>query len=184
MKRKERLKAFENFYFQTYKSTMQFLIEKTGDFLNLEDLAAKTYNHVYRFFMKTKAPHAEGAYGCLHKSINIVLDQYLKRNQKNKQGKRSAVGKYAISDLLDYEYILDEATIEKQMLRQEILSYISKKPIEQRRLFSYIFYFVKTIQEAASVLRLQKERAEEQVALFLEELNDQILIDYEQEVKE
>ena len=180
MKKSIRLKAFESFYHKTYKQTLNYFLERTGDFVNAEEILERIYSEVYHYYLKSKVPVNDQAEACLQKHTKRLIKRNLKMRKKDKivalPQKENAV-----ASALEHEYALDEVIVEKKMLRQEILSLVSQKDVLNRRLFAYVFFFGKTIDDAADSLRISTDVAKKHLYELILDI-ERLCADFEQDV--
>ncbi|MBQ7096111.1 MAG: sigma-70 family RNA polymerase sigma factor [Clostridia bacterium] len=179
MKRKERLAQFHSFYQNNYKTAMNYVLCKTGDFLNGEELLERAFSKVYRSFMKAKILEEEGMQQCLYSALREVLASY---NKKEPKPKKSAVSSGAISvaKLLEKELNLSREIAEQKMILHDILAYVSKKPKAIRRAFTYHVYYNLSLVDIANELNLTEEEIEKNLSSLLAEINDHFLAEYEE----
>ncbi len=181
MKRKERLAQFHSFYQRNYKTAMNYMLCKTGDFLNAEDLLEKAFSKVYKGLMKAKRTEEDGMQQYLYSALRGVLASYNKREAKKKQSAVS-FGGIAVGKLLEKEFNLNREIIEEKMIHHDILAYVSKKPKPIRRAFTYHVYYNLSLAEIANELNLSEEEIEKNLSSLLAEINDRFLAEYEEEM--
>lgn len=181
MKRKERLAKFHSFYQNNYKIAMNYILCKTGDFLNAEDLMERVFSKVYKTFMQAKKLEEEGMLQRLYSALREVIASYNKKERKNKKAAVAFSG-ISVGTLLEKEFNLSRQIAEQKMILHDILAYVSKKPKAARRAFTYRVYFNLSLADIAKELNLAEEEIENNLASLLAEINERFLAEYEEEM--
>ncbi len=178
MDRSERKKRFDDFYQKTYQASMVRVLTKTGDFLNAEDLLAEAYYSVYRLFMKDKKGEMKSPERCLAESLKKVLSAYGAKHRKEWSVECSEESR-SLRELLSVELELDAEEISRRMLSEDILEFVSSRPLLLRRAFVLYLYFSCSLEEIAAELKCSVSEAEQYLCMILGQIKDEFLEPYE-----
>lgn len=181
MKRVELKARFNSFYNESYPRAMAYCIAMTGDFINGEDILADTYYNVYKRVLKDKKGEIKDLDGYLFSSLKNRIATYWKKHQKERSVSVPLEEWENLGEILYTEFDLTAETAVKQMLVQDILEYVSSRPLVMRRAFAMHFYLGHTLEETAIQLQLPVSTVRNYIYRLLREVRENFLDEYEQE---
>lgn len=180
MKKAELNQKFDAFYQRTYRSAMVYCLAKTGDFINCEDLLTDAYLAVYKKFAKSSKEPLKEPERVLSTALKNSVSNYWEKHRKDLKLSVTEEKRTDYETLLQTELDLTEDMVVRKMLQEDIVEFVSTRPVLMRRAFVLRFYLDRSIEETAAELKVSVSDVCRCLYGLLQEIRENFLEEFEE----